>query len=98
MYKVGSIFTSGRERPQSNDPLLEARVSLKDHDTGQQGRRGLSPIEICPECGELTLSEIVLCKGANIAAHKGRWYQVVRNWVAAICRQRTLQLPYLNCI
>lgn len=53
-------------------------VTVMDHDdAGQQSLRGLSAIESCPECNEYTLSEIVLCKGTNIAAHKGRWYQVV---------------------
>lgn len=54
-------------------------VSVIDHDAGLIAWRGLEPIEKCPECDNFSLSEIVLCKGSNILAHKGRWYQIVHD-------------------
>lgn len=76
MYKVGSVIHSASTRP-TDVSMASEKVSIMEHDTGQHGLRGLTAIEMCPECSAFSLSEIVLCKGTNIAAHKGRWYQVV---------------------
>lgn len=38
---------------------------------------GLKPVAYCKTCGRLSLSEIVICKGSNTTANKGKRYQVV---------------------
>lgn len=71
-------MTYCHEPPVSGKARLgNMSVSVMDHDDRGHVWRGLTPIEPCPECKENSFSEIVLCKGTNIPAHKGRWYQIV---------------------
>lgn len=52
-------------------------ASVLDHDSAAPSWKRLVAREVCPECSEFTLSEIVVCKGTNIPTNKGRWYQRV---------------------
>lgn len=70
---LGRLTTQTQTATQ---PLLHHPI-VSDVDGAMKGRRGLTAIGTCPECDQFSLSEIVLCKGSNVPAHKGRWYQVV---------------------
>lgn len=61
----------------SSTSISSALGNVADVEDAMQGKSRLSAIEKCPECDCFSLSEIVLCKGSNIPAHKGRWYQIV---------------------
>lgn len=62
---------------KSQDVPFNARPPENAYSANAKVGRGLRVIERCPECDNFSLSEIVLCKGTNFPAHKGRWYQVV---------------------
>lgn len=49
-----------------------------DPDTEDHREAGLRPVAICDLCNRLSLSEIIICKGARTPENKGRRYQVVR--------------------
>lgn len=40
-------------------------------------RKGLKPEAQCPNCGRMSYTGIVICKGVNTPTHKGRRYRVV---------------------
>lgn len=53
-------------------------VFLMEPETENHFTVGLKPVADCPQCGRMSLSQVVICKGANTPGNRGKRYQVVR--------------------
>lgn len=47
---------------------------------GDEAGRAIQEVEVCPDCGQKSLSEVIICKGTRTEKNKGRPYQYVRNF------------------
>lgn len=86
-----------QQHPDSGQGIDQSLVV--DHDASLNTWKRLRPIAVCPECGSFTLSEVVVCRGTNIMANKGRWYQRVSNATQRfIIIVHLLFSPFTQCL
>lgn len=55
-------------------------IFLMDPETEDHLNVGLKPVANCPQCGRMSLSQIIICKGVNTPGNNGKRYQVVSHF------------------